>query len=76
MRNRVGLESEAYSALQLPLRLGWAVTIHWSQGHTYKHVIANLTNVFEKAQVYVALSRGTSLEHTQIVGLALSKVSD
>lgn len=43
---------------QIPLRHGWARSIHASQGATYDSALADLGGeVFAAAQVYVALSR-------------------
>jgi ATP-dependent exoDNAse (exonuclease V) alpha subunit len=48
---------------QLPLILGWAVTIHKAQGKTFSRVVVDLgRGAFAPGQVYVALSRCTSLE--------------
>ena len=48
--------------LQFPLRLAWAITIHKSQGLTFERAIIDAGKAFAPGQVYVALSRCTSLE--------------
>lgn len=52
---------------QYPLKLAWAVTVHKSQGLTFEKAILDLSGSFAQGQVYVALSRLTSLK-----GLVLS----
>ncbi len=57
---------------QYPLKLAWAVTVHKSQGLSFEKAILDLTDAFAQGQVYVALSRLTSLN-----GLVLSsKIPD
>jgi len=54
---------------QYPLKLAWAVTIHKSQGMTFDRVIIDIgRGTFSHGQLYVALSRCTSLE-----GIVLKK---
>ena len=49
------------SFTQYPLRLAWAITIHKSQGLTFEKVIIDAGEAFAPGQVYVALSRCTTL---------------
>lgn len=55
-------EKEIGRFTQIPLRLAWAVTIHKSQGLTFDKLIVDAQQAFAHGQVYVALSRCTSLQ--------------
>jgi len=55
-------EEEIGSFTQYPLRLAWAITIHKSQGLTFEKAIIDAGSAFAPGQVYVALSRCTSLQ--------------
>ncbi len=52
--------------IQIPLRLGYAFSIHKSQGCTLDLVKLDLTNIFDYGMGYVALSRVRDLESLSI----------
>lgn len=54
-------EDEIGTFTQYPVRLAWAITIHKSQGLTFEKAIIDAGQAFAAGQVYVALSRCTSL---------------
>ena len=55
-------EEELGTFSQYPIRLAWAITIHKSQGLTFDKAIIDAGASFAPGQVYVALSRLTSLK--------------
>jgi hypothetical protein len=55
-------EDEIGSFTQYPLRLAWAITIHKSQGLTFEKAVIDAGAAFAPGQVYVALSRCTTLQ--------------
>ncbi|RYY86022.1 MAG: hypothetical protein EOO15_15505 [Chitinophagaceae bacterium] len=55
-------EEELGSFKQFPVRLAWAITVHKSQGLTFDRAVIDAGASFAPGQVYVALSRCTSLD--------------
>ena len=53
--------------VQVPLILSWSISVHKAQGQTLEKVSVDLRKCFEFAQVYVALSRCTTLAGLQVL---------
>jgi len=70
-----GLQSEVIGTFtQYPLMLAWAVTIHKGQGKTFDRVIIDIgKGIFAHGQMYVALSRCTTLGGIVLKKPALKK---
>jgi ATP-dependent DNA helicase PIF1 len=58
--------AEVAAREQIPLDLAWAMSIHKSQGMTIDKLRVHLGGAFACGQVYVALSRASSLEGLSI----------
>eukprot|EP00439_Symbiodinium_sp_Y106_P028989 s1648_g3.t1 len=58
----LGAGRNTLSRFQVPLKLGWALTVHKAQGMTLTRAELQMDDAFEAGQSYVALSRltGTS----------------
>eukprot|EP00178_Gracilaria_changii_P002129 TRINITY_DN1316_c0_g1_i1.p1 TRINITY_DN1316_c0_g1~~TRINITY_DN1316_c0_g1_i1.p1 ORF type:complete len:724 (-),score=107.58 TRINITY_DN1316_c0_g1_i1:7771-9942(-) len=70
-----GLRGEVVGTrTQIPLTLGWALSIHKAQGMTLQNVETDVGNSFDYGQVYVALSRATSLQGLRLVSFNPFKV--
>jgi len=68
-------DKEAATRRQVPLVLGWAMTIHKAQGMTLDTVVLSLGRVFTFAMVYVAFSRVRRLQDVFLLSFDASRVS-
>jgi ATP-dependent DNA helicase PIF1 len=68
------LNDSSVIAMQLPLMLCWAITIHKSQSLTLDSALVELDECFCEAQVYVALSRLRSLDGLYIKSFNPKKI--
>jgi ATP-dependent DNA helicase PIF1 len=62
------------SRQQIPLILSWAITIHKSQGQTIERLKIDCRNIFSEGQLYVALSRATSVKYLQVIGFKKDQI--
>lgn len=66
VKQSVGIASVHF----MPLRIGYAISVHKSQGQTYDGVIVDLTKAFAPGIGYVALSRVRSMDDLVISGIS------
>jgi ATP-dependent DNA helicase PIF1 len=62
------------SRKQLPLRLGWAITPHRAQGMTLGRIVVHTEKFFTFGQLYVAVSRTSSLANLRLNRVDMSKL--
>jgi ATP-dependent exoDNAse (exonuclease V) alpha subunit len=61
------IKSKPLSTLkQFPLKLSYAITIHKSQGMSIENLVCDISNIFERSQFYVAISRAVSAKSLYI----------
>lgn len=65
----VQVEKTVAYIMQIPLKLGYAITVHKSQGQTFDGVVVDLSKCFTEGLGYVALSRVRTLDDLIILGL-------
>lgn len=64
----VELDSITAAISQFPLKLGYAITVHKSQGQTFDAVQMDLSNCFTPGLGYVAFSRAQSMDDIVLLG--------
>jgi len=60
--------------IQYPLKLAYGITIHKSQGMTLDKLVVDCKRIFERGQVYVAMSRVKTLEGLYLKSFDSEKV--
>jgi ATP-dependent exoDNAse (exonuclease V) alpha subunit len=60
-------------ATQFPMKLGWAITIHKSQGLSFSECTILTESIFAAGQAYVAFSRCRTLEGLSLKGKLLPR---
>lgn len=63
-----------FDAHQIPLKIGYALTIHRSQGCSLDLVQIDLSKIFEYGQAYVALSRVKYLQGLSIISIDYNNI--
>lgn len=75
VKNFAAADDEKLTRRQLPLLLSWAISIHKAQGQSIDRLRIDLRKIFEKGQVYVALSRATNKNHLQILNFDARRIT-
>ncbi len=62
------------TAMNFPINLAWASTIHKAQGSTFDRLIVDLRSLWEPGHAYVALSRVRAADGVHITGWSAGSV--
>jgi ATP-dependent exoDNAse (exonuclease V) alpha subunit len=65
----ITIEVPVAAVYQVPLKLGYAITVHKSQGQTFDGVVVDLSKCFTPGLGYVALSRVRTLDDLIILDI-------
>lgn len=68
-KKTITYEQAVATVRQVPLKLGYAITVHKSQGQTFDGVVADLSKCFTPGLGYVALSRVRTLNDLVILDI-------
>ncbi len=69
-RKKAAVDTVIATVEQIPLKLGYAITVHKSQGQTFDGVTLDLSKCFQPGLGYVALSRVRSIDDLIITGFS------
>lgn len=61
------VEESLFSVYQFPIKLGFAITIHKSQGMSIEDLIIETNEIFAPSQFYVALSRSSNPQRLTLI---------
>lgn len=69
-----GIYNSYVDIIQLPIKLGYAITVHKCQGMSLNKCIIKLNSVFTTGQVFVALSRVTDVKNVKVINFNKNKI--